>query len=121
VGALHLLGAIILYLCAGVTTVGWLTFGLLLYNLSYMPTLALVNNISFHQMEKLTRSSPKSVFGNNRLIAAAFSISFVLGEFYPRVEETALPMKMAAIASIVMGLYSFTLPNTPPQTSARSA
>ena len=115
-GALHMLGGVILYLFADVTTVGWLIFGLLLYNLSYMPTLALVNNISFHQMEKPDSQFPKvRVWGTIGWIAAGLSISFVLGKFYPKVEETAVPMKMAAIASIVMGLYSFTLPNTPPQ------
>lgn len=115
-GALHLVGAIILYLFAGVATVGWLIFGLLLYNLSYMPTLALVNNISFHQMEAPDSQFPKvRVWGTIGWIAAGLSISFILGKFYPQVEETAIPMKMAAIASIVMGLYSFTLPNTPPQ------
>src|SRR5437868_9839026 len=50
-GVLHLLGGVILYLSADVTTVAWLVFGLLLYNLTYMPTLALVNAVSFHQME----------------------------------------------------------------------
>ncbi|MEK6301197.1 MAG: nucleoside permease [Acidobacteriota bacterium] len=115
-GVLHLLGAIILYVFAGVSTVGSLIFGLLLYNLTYMPTLALVNNISFHQMEKPDAQFPKvRVWGTIGWIAAGLSISFVLGKFYPNVEETAVPMKMAAIASIVMGLYSFTLPNTPPQ------
>ncbi|MEK6405794.1 MAG: nucleoside permease [Acidobacteriota bacterium] len=115
-GALHLLGGIILYLFAGVTTVGWLIFGLLLYNLCYMPTLALVNNVSFHQMEKPGSQFPKvRVWGTIGWIAAGLSISYILARFYPDVEAGAMPMKMAAIASIVMGLYSFTLPNTPPQ------
>src|SRR5256884_4921127 len=50
-GALHLLGAVILYLSADVTSAGSLILGLLLYNLAYMPTLALVNAVSFHQMK----------------------------------------------------------------------
>jgi len=115
-GVLHLLGGVILYLSAGVTTVGWLIFGLLLYNLSYMPTLALVNNISFHQMEKPDSQFPKvRVWGTIGWIAAGLSLSFILSRFYSDVEVSAVPMRMAAIASIVMGIYSFTLPNTPPQ------
>jgi nucleoside transporter len=115
-GVLHLLGGVILYLFADVTTIGWLIFGLLLYNLMYMPTLALVNNISFHQMEKPDSQFPKvRVWGTIGWIAAGLSITYVLARFYPDVEASAVPMKMAAIASIVMGLYSFTLPNTPPQ------
>src|SRR4030095_16875130 len=42
-GVLHLIGAAILYLSADLTAVGPLIFGLFLYNLTYMPTLALVN------------------------------------------------------------------------------
>ena len=81
-GALHLLGAVILYLFADVTTVGSLIFGLLLYNLSYMPTLALVNNISFHQMETPDSQFPKvRVWGTIGWIAAGLSISVILGKF----------------------------------------
>jgi nucleoside transporter len=115
-GVLHLLGGIILYLFADVTTVGWLIVGLLLYNLCYMPTLALVNNVSFHQMDKPGSQFPKvRVWGTIGWIAAGLSISYVLARFYANVEASATPMRMAAVASIVMGLYSFTLPNTPPQ------
>ena len=115
-GALHLVGGVILYLFSDVTTVGWLIFGLLLYNLCYMPTLALVNNISFHQMEEPGKQFPKvRVWGTIGWIAAGLSISYILARFYADVEAGAMPMKMAAIASIVMSLYSFTLPNTPPQ------
>lgn len=67
-------------------------------------------------MEKPDSQFPKvRVWGTIGWIAAGLGISFVLGKFNPQVEATAVPMKMAAIASIVMGLYSFTLPNTPPQ------
>ena len=115
-GILHLLGGVILYLFADVTTLGWLIFGLLLYNLTYMPTLALVNNISFHQMEKPDSQFPKvRVWGTIGWIAAGLSITYILARFYSDVEASAVPMKMAAIASVVMGFYSFTLPNTPPQ------
>ncbi|HKP87332.1 MAG TPA: nucleoside permease [Blastocatellia bacterium] len=115
-GVLHLLGAIIMYFSADVTTVGSLIFGLLLYNLTYMPTLALVNAVSFNQMRSPEAEFPKvRVWGTLGWIAAGLVISFVLSNFYADVEKTAVPMKMAAFASILMGLYSFTLPNTPPQ------
>ena len=122
---LHLLGGVILFLCSGVTSVGLLIFGLLLYNLSYMPTLALVNNISFHKMENPDKEFPKvRVWGTIGWIVAGVMISFVLSRLFSgvdvsgaavKVDATAVPMKMAAIASILMGLYSLTLPNTPPQ------
>jgi nucleoside transporter len=115
-GVLHLLGALIMYLSADITAAGLLIFSLLLYNLTYMPTLALVNAVSFNQMRSPDAEFPKvRVWGTLGWIAAGLVISFVLSEFYPEVEKTAVPMKMAAAASIIMGLYSFTLPNTPPQ------
>ena len=115
-GVLHLLGGVILYLSADVTTVGWLVFGLLLYNLAYMPTLALVNAVSFHQMESPDAQFPRvRVWGTIGWIAAGLAITFIQFNFFPDIEKSSMPMKMAAIGSILMGLYSFTLPNTPPQ------
>ena len=115
-GVLHLVGGVIMYLSADITSVGLLIFSLLLYNLTYMPTLALVNAVSFNKMRSPEAEFPKvRVWGTLGWIAAGLVISFVLSKFYPDVEKTAVPMKMAAAASILMGLYSFTLPNTPPQ------
>jgi nucleoside transporter len=115
-GVLHLLGGVILYLSADVTTVGWLVFGLLLYNLAYMPTLALVNAVSFHQMESPDAQFPRvRVWGTIGWIAAGLAITFIQFNFFADIEKSSMPMKMAAIGSILMGLYSFTLPNTPPQ------
>jgi nucleoside transporter len=115
-GVLHLLGGVILYLSADVTTVGWLVFGLLLYNLAYMPTLALVNAVSFHQMESPDAQFPRvRVWGTIGWIAAGLAITFIQFNFFADIEKSSLPLKMAALASIVMGIYSFTLPNTPPQ------
>lgn len=115
-GVLHLLGGVILYLTADVTAVGWLIFGLLLYNLTYMPTLALVNAVSFHQMESPDKQFPKvRVWGTIGWIVAGLSITFIQLKYFADVEKSSLPLKMAAIASLVMGIYSFTLPNTPPQ------
>jgi nucleoside transporter len=115
-GVLHLIGGLILYLSADVTAVGLLIFGLLLYNLTYMPTLALVNAVSFRQMKSPDAQFPKvRVWGTIGWIVAGLAITFIQLNFYGDVEKSSVPMKMAAIASIFMGLYSFTLPNTPPQ------
>jgi len=115
-GILHLIGAAILYFCAGLTAVGPLIFGLLLYNLTYMPTLALVNAVSFKQMKAPDVQFPRvRVWGTIGWIAAGLTIGLIQWKFDPNVETSALPMKMAAIASVFLGLYSFTLPSTPPQ------
>ena len=115
-GVLHLLGGVILYLTADITTVGWLVFGLLLYNLAYMPTLALVNAVSFHQMKSPDAEFPRvRVWGTIGWIAAGLTITLIQFKFFADIEKSSLPLKMAAIASVLMGLYSFTLPDTPPQ------
>ncbi|HJZ67584.1 MAG TPA: nucleoside permease [Blastocatellia bacterium] len=115
-GALHLVGGVVMYLCAGISAAGPLILGLLLYNLAYMPTLALVNAVSFHQMQSPDAQFPKvRVWGTIGWIVAGLTITLIQFKFFGDVEKSSLPMKMAAIASIVMALYSFTLPNTPPQ------
>src|SRR6185436_17089089 len=104
VGVLHLLGAVILYFSADITSVGLLIFSLLLYNVTYMPTLALVNAVSFNQMKSPDAQFPKvRVWGTIGWIAAAQAIAYILARFYPNVEKTAVPMKMAAIVSIFLG------------------
>jgi nucleoside transporter len=119
-GVLHLIGGALMYWSSGISTFSLLIFGLLLYNLTYMPTLALVNAISFRQMGKPEQQFPKvRVWGTIGWIVAGLFISFILARFYPEVEQTAVPLKMAAVASILLGLYSFTLPNTPPQNAGK--
>jgi nucleoside transporter len=115
-GILHLLGGLIMYFSADVTTVGLLIFGLFLYNLTYMPTLALVNAVSFRQMKSPDTEFPRvRVWGTIGWIVAGLVITFIQFNYYADVEKSSLPLKMAAVASILMGLYSFTLPDTPPQ------
>jgi len=115
-GVLHLLGGFLMYVASDITAAGALIGGLLLYNLSYMPTLALVNAVSFNQMDSPDKQFPKvRVWGTIGWIVAGLVITFVLAGSFADVEKSSVPMKMAAIASVLMGLYSFTLPNTPPQ------
>jgi nucleoside transporter len=115
-GVLHLVGAGLLYYASTVQDPALFFPVLLAYALCYMPTLALVNAISFNVVTDAGKQFPMiRVFGTIGWIVAGFTISLVLGNFVPGVEGTAIPMKMAAAASVLMGLYSFTLPHTPPQ------
>lgn len=115
-GVLHLLGGAVIFFASSFTSVAALILGLLLYNLCYMPTLALVNAVSFNQMENPDAQFPKvRVWGTIGWIVAGLFITFIQFNFYEQVEASAVPMKMAAIASVLMGLYSFTLPSTPPK------
>jgi nucleoside transporter len=117
-GVLHLLGGIVMLLTpmtAGNPTVFILM--LLAYNLCYMPTLGLVNSLSFHHIADQEKDFPLiRVFGTIGWIVAGLFISFVLiglaGDVRP--EATALPLYTAGIASLLLGLFSFALPHTPP-------
>jgi nucleoside transporter len=116
-GVLHLLGAGFMLLVTQATgdPVMFITL-LLLYNLCYMPTLGLVNSLAFHHIDDQEQQFPLiRVFGTIGWIAAGLFISFVLGALVAAVpERTALPLYTTAVASVLLGLYSFTLPHTPP-------
>ncbi len=115
-GVLHIMGAVVLYLATNITDTWSLISMLLLYNLCYMPTIALVNNISFQQLERPDKQFPKvRVWGTIGWIVAGLAISFTLAPYIPDVERTVAPLKMAAAVSLLLGIYSFTLPNTPPK------
>ena len=115
---LHLLGGVLLL--AAPQTVGNPTMFigmLLLYNLCYMPTIALSNSLAFHNIADQEKQFPRiRVWGTIGWIIAGLFISFGLGAFVSGVqpEQTALPLYTAGIASLALAAFSLTLPHTPP-------
>jgi nucleoside transporter len=119
-GILHLLGAALMYWVTTITEPGLFFWALLAYAVCYMPTLALVNAISFNQMADPGKQFPAvRVFGTLGWIVAGLLITLGLSRFIENVDATVLPLRMAAVASVVMGIYSFTLPKTPPQAAGQ--
>lgn len=121
-GALHIIGGILMYQMYKSSTIDSFYPFVLIYMILYMPTLALVNSVSFNQMK-----DPEKEFSNIRVwgtigwIVAGLLISYAFHwDTKENVRQGFLrnTFLMSSVASIVLGLFSFTLPKTPPAKSS---
>ena len=106
---LHLAGAALLFFASLQTSFLLFYLIVLIYCVCFMPTLALTNSLAFRHMQ-----SPQEQFGSIRVLGSGGWIlaGLLIGTL--RLEATAIPMRLAAVASLLMGIYCFTLPDTPP-------
>ncbi len=117
-GALHLAGAFLMYQLYNSTDISVFYPYVLVYMIVYMPTLALVNSVSFNQMSNPEKEfSSIRVFGTLGWIIAGLLISYLF--HWDSSEHTKQGLLrntflMAGAASLLLGLFSFTLPKTPP-------
>jgi nucleoside transporter len=111
---LHLTGGVAMYFASMQTTFGAFYPLLLIHTLCYMPTLALTNAISFHNMADPGREFPAvRVLGTIGWIV----VGFILGRLH--IEATATPLRIAAAASLLMAAYCLFLPHTPPKSKGQ--
>jgi len=115
---LHLAGALLLYMLYRSEEFSVFYPYVLAYMILYMPTLALVNSVAFRQMrDPALEFSRIRVWGTVGWIIAGLVISFVFAwDSQTAIAAGALrnTFLMCAVASLLLGLYSFSLPSTPP-------
>lgn len=116
-GMLHLFGGIAM-LCAPFV-VGFganvFLFILFLHMLCYMPTLGLTNTLAFHNIQNQEKHFPVvRVFGTIGWIVAGIVVSKVF-----EADRTDTQFYVTGVAAILLGLFSFFLPHTPPPSKGK--
>ncbi len=109
-GILHLASGITMYMVSQLKEPGLFFWVLLLYMIFYMPTIALTSAIAFRHSPEAGKQFPLiRVLGTIGWIVAGIAISLL------KIEKTQVPMQIASVLSVILGIYSFTLPKTPPK------
>ena len=118
-GVLHIIGAFLMYQMYNAPDVSVFYPYVLGYMILFMPTLALVNSVSFNQMKDAEKEfSTIRFWGTIGWIVAGLAISYLFvwdsadGLKAGLLKNTFL---MAGVASLVLGVFSFALPKTPPK------
>jgi len=113
-GLLQIGGAVVLFCVPMVETPTTMFWVMLLNMICYMPTIALAIAVSYNALKTEGRDvvrdyPPIRVWGTIGFIVALWTVS-LLG-----FETTASQFHVAAAASLVLGLFAFTLPPCPPK------
>jgi nucleoside transporter len=113
-GMMHILGGLIMFSATTLmrvespspAAINWIFFG---HMLTYFPTLALVNTLAMRNMENPEKQFPLiRVFGTIGWIVAGLTLTAV------RWDTTINMFYLTSVSALVLGLFSFTLPHTPP-------
>ncbi len=112
-GIFHILGAVMLFLVPTVESPSLFFWVMLLNMMCYMPTISLSIAVAYSSLKKgnldiIKVFPPIRVFGTIGFIVAMWIISLA------KLETSAMQFYVASIASLLLGLYAFTLPSCPP-------
>ena len=112
-GFFHIIGAILLFMLPKINDPSTFFWVILLNMIFYMPTIALSISISYstlnsRKIDIVKNYPPIRVWGTVGFIVALWAVS--LSGF----EKSAAQFNLASMASLFLGLYSFTLPKCPP-------
>lgn len=90
---------------------------LALHALCYMPTLGLTNTVAFHHVTNQEKQFPIiRVFGTIGWILANWVVSGMM-----HGDKSVIQFWVAGAACILLGLFSFALPHTPPPAAGQKA
>ena len=117
-GVFHLCGAIILFTLPMINDPFVMFWVMLLNMMFYMPTISLAIAVAYSALKRdgkdvVTHYPPIRVYGTIGFIVALWVVSLL------HIETTAEQFYVASIASLVLGLYAFTLPKCPPLLNSR--
>jgi len=114
----HILGGVLMFIMAGKPEYGPLYTIMFIYCLLYAPTLPLTNSLTFQHLTSTERDfGIIRVGGTIGWIAAGWGITIwrqVLGVYFGDC------FQLAAALSIVLGLFCFFLPKTPPSREGKN-
>ncbi len=116
-GALHIGGAVMLALVPQVGDPQTMFWVMLLNMICYMPTIALAITVAYNalkdnNLDVIRDYPPIRVWGTIGFIAALWTTSLL------RLETSPGQFYVASAASLLLGLYAFTLPRCPPRMRA---
>lgn len=114
-GISHLLGAAFLFMAAPQTEYALLYPYILLAVIFYMPTIALSNAVAYNALEKSGYDTVKTfppirVWGTVGFIVSMIAVDLLRIDGM-KFSQTSNQLYFAALLSVVLGVYSFTLPN----------
>ena len=120
VGVLHIVGGLLVLwaitlMKASPASPYAINLALFAHTLAYFPTIALTNTIAMKNVTSSEKEFPLiRVFGTIGWIAAGLALTWL------KWETTITMFYLTAGASIAMGLFSFTLPDTPPTATGKT-
>ena len=112
-GYCHIAGALLLFAASQIKDYPSLYIIMLFNSMAYMPTIALANTVSYNALDKKGMDIVKSfppirVWGTIGFIAAMWVVD-LLG-----FTKSPMQLYVSAGASLLLGIYAFTMPPRPP-------
>lgn len=108
-GVLNIAGAVLLFSLTRITDYTTFYIVMILYCLTFAPTIALTNSIAMRQM-----TAPEKQFPPIRVLGTVAWIAVTNLVGYMGWGDKSTIFYVSMVTAALMGLYSFTLPNTPP-------